>query len=71
MNKNQLLAAIFVTITGAAAAFPAMADEVVPVADMTGFYGGLAMRERGAESDGLAVRTFGFRVEQIHAAGER
>jgi len=53
MNKNQLLAAIFVTITGAAVAFPAMADEVVPVADMTGFYGGLAMRERGAESEGL------------------
>jgi opacity protein-like surface antigen len=53
MNKNQLLAAIFVTITGSAAAFPAVADEAAQGADLTGFYGGLSMRERGAESEGL------------------
>jgi opacity protein-like surface antigen len=53
MNKNQLLAAIFVTITGAATALPAVADDIAPVADMAGFYGGLSMRERGAESEGL------------------
>jgi opacity protein-like surface antigen len=53
MNKNQLLAALFVTITGSAAAFPAVADEAAQGADLTGFYGGLSMRERGAESEGL------------------
>jgi opacity protein-like surface antigen len=53
MNKNQLLAALFVTITGVAAASPAVADEIAQVADLTGFYGGLSMRERGTESEGL------------------
>jgi len=54
MIKDQLLAAFIVTITGTAVAFPAMAaDELAPVADLTGFYGGLAMRDRGSESDGL------------------
>ena len=33
--------------------FPATADELAPVTDLTGFYGGLAMRDRGGESDGL------------------
>ena len=51
--NKQLLAAVIVTITGAATAFPAMADERVPEADLTGFYGGLAMRDRGSESEGL------------------
>src|SRR5450432_2224703 len=53
MTKNQLLAAFFVTITGAAMAFPVMADERVQDADLTGFYGGLSMRDRGSESEGL------------------
>jgi len=53
MNKNQLLAAVFVTITGAATALPAVADEAAPVTDLTGFYGGLSMRERGNEAEGL------------------
>jgi len=30
-----------------------MAEEIVPVGDLSGFYGGLSMRERGAESEGL------------------
>ena len=34
-------------------AFPAVADESVPAGDLTGFYGGLAMRDRGADSEGL------------------
>jgi hypothetical protein len=53
MNKNQLLAACFVAITGTATAFPALADESTPPKDLTGFYGGLSMRDRGTESDGL------------------
>jgi len=53
MNKNQLLAALIVTITGAVAAFPAVADESVPASALTGFYGGLSMRDRGSESEGL------------------
>lgn len=53
MNKNQLLAAFFVTITGAATAFPAVADETAPLVDLTGFYGGLSMRDRGSETEGL------------------
>ena len=53
MNKNQILAALFVSITGAATAFPAMADENAVAMDLTGFYGGLSMRDRGGESDGL------------------
>jgi hypothetical protein len=53
MNKNQLLAAFFVTITGAATASPAIVDENTMAVDLTGFYGGLSMRDRGGESDGL------------------
>jgi hypothetical protein len=53
MTKNQLLAAFIATITGTAMTFPATADELAPVTDLTGFYGGLAMRDRGSESDGL------------------
>ena len=53
MNKKQLLAAFSLAVTGAATAFPAMAEEIVPVGDLSGFYGGLSMRERGAESEGL------------------
>jgi opacity protein-like surface antigen len=53
MNNNQLLAAFIVTITGAVTAFPAVAVESVPAGDLTGFYGGLAMRDRGTESEGL------------------
>ena len=34
-------------------AFPAMADERAPDPGLMGFYGGLSMRERGGESDGL------------------
>jgi opacity protein-like surface antigen len=30
-----------------------MANEPVPATDLTGFYGGLAMRDRGSESEGL------------------
>ena len=53
MNKNQLLAAFFVTITGTAVTAPAVADEAAQATDLTGFYGGLSMRDRGAESEGL------------------
>ena len=53
MNKNQLLAACIVAITGAVGAVPALADENTPANDLTGFYGGLSMRDRGAESEGL------------------
>jgi hypothetical protein len=53
MNKNQILAALIVSITGASVAFPAVADESVPARDLSGFYGGLAMRDRGSESEGL------------------
>jgi len=53
MNKNQLLAAFFVAFTGIATAFPALADENTPARDGTGFYGGLSLRDRGAESEGL------------------
>jgi hypothetical protein len=53
MNKNQLLAACFLGITGAAMAIPALADESMPPKDPSGFYGGLSLRDRGAESDGL------------------
>jgi opacity protein-like surface antigen len=53
MNKNQLLAACFVAITGTAVAIPALADDSTPAKDATGFYGGLSMRDRGAESEGL------------------
>ena len=53
MNKNQLLAACFVAITGTATAIPALADDSTPGKDVTGFYGGLSMRDRGAESEGL------------------
>jgi opacity protein-like surface antigen len=53
MNKNQLLAACFVAVTGTAAAIPAWADESTPAKDPAGFYGGLSMRDRGAESEGL------------------
>ncbi|MEO8344928.1 MAG: outer membrane beta-barrel protein [Betaproteobacteria bacterium] len=34
-------------------AFPVMADERAPESALTGFYGGLSMRDRGNESDGL------------------
>jgi len=34
-------------------AWPAVAEEVPAAADLTGFYGGLSMRERGTESEGL------------------
>ena len=53
MTKNQLLAALIVSIAGAATAIPAWADERPQDADLTGFYGGLSMRDRGSESDGL------------------
>ena len=53
MKKNQLLAAFFVTITGAATASAAIVDENTAAVDLTGFYGGLSMRDRGSESDGL------------------
>jgi opacity protein-like surface antigen len=53
MNKNQLLAACFAAITGTATAVPALADGGTPGKDVTGFYGGLSMRDRGAESEGL------------------
>jgi Outer membrane protein beta-barrel domain len=53
MNKNQLLVALIAGITGAPMAFGATVDELVPNADPTGFYGGLAVRDRGSESEGL------------------
>jgi opacity protein-like surface antigen len=53
MNKNQLLAACFVAITGGATAIPAWADESPSAKGVSGFYGGLSMRDRGAESEGL------------------
>ena len=34
-------------------ASPAVADEAPQAADLAGFYGGLSMRDRGAESEGL------------------
>src|SRR5450432_3995248 len=53
MVKNQSLASIIVTITGALTVSGAMADELVPVVDYSGFYGGLSMRDRGSASEGL------------------
>jgi opacity protein-like surface antigen len=53
MNKNQLLAAVFVAITGIATTIPALADENTPAKDLAGFYGGLSMRDHGTESGGL------------------
>jgi hypothetical protein len=53
MNKNQLLAACFVGIAGTLTAGSALADESTPAKDLTGFYGGLSMRDRGSESEGL------------------
>jgi opacity protein-like surface antigen len=53
MKKNQLLAALIVSIAGTATAIPAMADERTQLVDATGFYGGLSMRDHGSESDGL------------------
>jgi opacity protein-like surface antigen len=53
MNKNQLLAALFVSFAGTATPIAAWADERLQEADLTGFYGGLSMRDRGSESDGL------------------
>jgi len=57
MTKNQLLAAVIVTITAVSATFSARADEfvrdVAHEAVTTGFYGGLAMRDRRSDSEGL------------------
>ena len=53
MFTNQLLAAVVLTVTGTAIAFSASADDRIQEVDSTGFYGGLAMRDRGADSDGL------------------
>ena len=53
MIKNHILAAFIVTITGTAAAFPAVAVEQTPEPDLTGFYGGLSMRGYGNQSEGL------------------
>lgn len=53
MAKNQLFAAIIATITGALAASGAMADELAPAVDYSGFYGGLSMRDRGTAAEGL------------------
>jgi opacity protein-like surface antigen len=39
------------------AAFPAAAVDNAPRADLTGFYGGLSMRDRGSESEGLRFGT--------------
>ena len=54
--KNQALAfGIALTLAGLASA-PAMAADAVPNAAPAGFYGGIALREAGAESTGV---TFG------------
>jgi opacity protein-like surface antigen len=53
MNKNQILASLFAAIAGAATALPAWGEEPVQAKDASGFYGGLAMRDRGNESEGL------------------
>src|SRR5664279_4291283 len=50
--KNQILTTIFSTIIAAAVAAPAMADDR-PQDVLSGFYGGLAMRDRGSDSDGI------------------
>jgi opacity protein-like surface antigen len=53
MTNNHILTVFIAAIAGGVTALPAMADERPPQTDLTGFYGGLSMRDRGGESDGL------------------
>jgi opacity protein-like surface antigen len=55
MTKNQLLVALIATIFASAVAIApaAVAQEPTQGADLTGFYGGLSMRDRGSEATGL------------------
>jgi opacity protein-like surface antigen len=53
MTTNQLLAAVIVAITGVSATVSARADEFAHDGATTGFYGGLAMRDRRSDSEGL------------------
>jgi opacity protein-like surface antigen len=50
--KKQLVRILFSSIIGTAVAVPALADERAQD-ELSGFYGGLSMRERGSESEGI------------------
>jgi hypothetical protein len=53
--KKQLVVAVISTISTFVLALPALAQERPDTVAGTGFYGGVSLRDRGAESTGLSI----------------